>query len=127
MPSLSSPSFVRDLAPQVFVRMPQPPVLIDVRSGPEYASGHAPTALNLSLDRLLLGQIPLLRRWILPQWFQHLPKDHPVAVVCLTAHRSPIAAQILLKMGFGQVLNVGGGMLNWQKQKLPIQRGWQRN
>jgi rhodanese-related sulfurtransferase len=96
--------------------------LIDVRSLWEYNQGHVPGALNLSLPRILMAQTPLLRRWVLPTWFMDLDPMQPVAVICLTAHRSPIAAQALNKLGFRQVLNVQGGMMAWRKASLPVHR-----
>lgn len=113
------------LSPRDFwqYRQHQDPILIDVRSGLEYASGHAPGAHNLSLDRLLLGTIPFLR-WLWPRWFRSLSMDHPIAVICLTSHRSPIAAQALTQVGFTQVFNISGGMLSWTREGLETCRGW---
>jgi rhodanese-related sulfurtransferase len=122
--SVSSPqNTVTDLSPEAFVQSPVSPKLIDVRSGLEYSMFHAPQATNLSLPRILLAQVPLLRKWALPQWFRDLPKDEPVAVVCLTSHRSPIAAQAMAKMGFARVFNITGGMMDWQKAGLPTTKG----
>ncbi|MEQ8539785.1 MAG: rhodanese-like domain-containing protein [Coleofasciculus sp. D1-CHI-01] len=115
-----SPS-VKDCSPQEFVHSANQPLLIDVRSGFEYAMGHAPSAINLSLPRIIIGMIPMFRRWVLPQWFQDLPKDKPIAVICLTAHRSPIAAKQLAKSGFAKVFNITGGMVEWRRLGLEIQ------
>ena len=101
------------LSPEAYLKLSAPPVLIDVRSNVEFAISHAPHAVNLSLPRILLGRFPWLRRWLWPQWFQDLSKDRPVAVVCLTSHRSPIAARQLMKFGFRQVYNISGGMRKW--------------
>jgi rhodanese-related sulfurtransferase len=98
------------------------PLLIDVRSHIEYLTGHAPNAVNLSLPRLLLSEGHWLRNWLLPRWFRELPKDTPIAVICLTAHRSPIAAQRLAKEGFTQVFNITGGLVEWQRIGLEIVR-----
>jgi rhodanese-related sulfurtransferase len=70
----------------------------------------------------MMGQTSWLRNWVLPTWFKELPKDQPIAVICLTAHRSPIAAKALLAMGFSQVFNVTGGMMAWQQAGLPTQK-----
>lgn len=122
MTSVSSfSSSVKDCSPQEFVEYSNPPLLIDVRSGFEYAMGHAPSAMNLSLPRILIGMIPMFRRWVLPQWFQDLPKDKPIAVICLTAHRSPFAAKQLAKAGFTKVFNITGGMMEWRQLGLEIQ------
>ncbi|MGK7925153.1 MAG: rhodanese-like domain-containing protein [Spirulina sp.] len=101
------------LSPEEYLKLSAPPLLIDVRSHVEFALSHAPNAINLSLPRIMLGRFPGLRRWLWPQWFQDLPKDRPIAVVCLTSHRSPIAAQQLIKFGFHHVYNITGGMMKW--------------
>jgi rhodanese-related sulfurtransferase len=118
----SSRSHLVDLSPEEFVQSAQPLHLIDVRSRFEYNQFHAPDAINLSLPRILLGRVPILRNF-LPQWFRQLPKETPIALICLTAHRSPIAAQALVKAGFSQVFNITGGMMAWQKAGLPTQKG----
>ena len=114
-------SSVKDCSPQEFIQSPNQSLLIDVRSGFEYAMGHAPGAINLSLPRIIIGMIPIFRRWVLPQWFQDLPKNQPIAVICLTAHRSPIAAKKLAKAGFAKVFNITGGMVEWRRLGLTIQ------
>lgn len=96
--------------------------LIDVRSLWEFNQGHVAGARNLSLPRILMAQTPFLRRWVLPAWFMDLDPTQPLAVICLTAHRSPIAAQALLKLGFRHVLNIQGGMMAWRKAALPVQK-----
>jgi rhodanese-related sulfurtransferase len=114
---------VIDLSPQEFLDCSKPHFLIDVRSRFEYKIFHAPDAVNLSLPRILMANLPGLNRLILPQWFRLLPKDQPIAVICLTAHRSPIAAKKLVKLGFTQVYNITGGMMAWRSAELPIENG----
>ncbi len=65
--SISSvqPSVV-NLSPLEFTKLSQPPLLIDVRSQLEYATGHAPGALNLSLPRILMGRFLGLRNFFTP-------------------------------------------------------------
>ncbi|OKH21732.1 sulfurtransferase [Hydrococcus rivularis NIES-593] len=121
--SASARSRIIHLSPKEFTKLTNPPLLIDVRSRWEYAAGHAPTALNLSLPRILLGTMPLFRRWLLPQWFRDLSKERAVAVICLTSHRSPIAANALVKAGFSQVFNITGGMMEWQRLGLETRTG----
>jgi rhodanese-related sulfurtransferase len=60
---------------------------------------------------------------MLPDWFRQLPREAPLAVVCLTSHRSPIAAQQLRRLGFRQVINVDGGMMAWRQEDLPVVTG----
>lgn len=76
---------IMDLSPTELAQLPNPPLLIDVRSSLEYFTGHAPNARNLSLPRVLMGLS--LTQWFLPRWFRELSKEQPIAVICLTAHR----------------------------------------
>jgi rhodanese-related sulfurtransferase len=119
---MSSPSplnqTVVNLSPTELAQLPGTPLLIDVRSRFEYRTGHAPGSRNLSLPRLLLGLG--VARWFLPPWFRELSLSQPIAVICLTAHRSPIAAQQLVKSGFTAVYNVTGGMVTWRRLGLAI-------
>ncbi|MFM2061711.1 MAG: hypothetical protein RLZZ507_1381 [Cyanobacteriota bacterium] len=108
-------SFVTNISPTEFANLPENPLLIDVRSKFEYGMFHAPGAINLSLPRLLIGMIPGLNRWLYPQWFRNLSKDKPIFLICLTSHRSPIAAEYLVKAGFTKVFNISGGMMEWRK------------
>lgn len=121
--SVSSQANIIDLSAGEFCQQSEPPLLIDVRSSLEFRLFHAPSAKNLSLQRLMLSQIPGLGRWLLPEWFQALPKTQPIAVVCLTSHRSPIVATQLVKQGYEQVYNISGGMMAWKQAQLPTVSG----
>jgi len=118
----NSTSNIATLSPEQFCRLPRPPRLLDVRTALEYRASHAPTAVHLSMQRILLGRIPGLRNWVLPQWFRDLPRDEPLAVMCLTSHRSPIVAQALTKAGFSNILNISGGLMDWEKADLPVKK-----
>ncbi len=71
------------------------PYLVDVRTPQEYADGHIPGAVNLSVDDLRprLGE---------------LPRDRQIAVYCQVGQRGYLATRILKQAGF-QTANVGGG------------------
>ncbi|MGG6297028.1 rhodanese-like domain-containing protein [Leptolyngbya sp. AN02str] len=109
---------VIDLSPKEFTQLLNSPLLIDVRSSLEYCTGHAPHARNLSLPRVLMGLS--LAQWFLPYWFWDLSKEHPIAVICLTSHRSPIAAKKFSDAGFTTVYNITGGMMEWRRSGLEI-------
>jgi rhodanese-related sulfurtransferase len=116
-------SKVINLSVQEFSQLSDRPMLIDVRSQIEYVRGHAPGALNISLPRILLGQFSGFRNWLLPKWFRQLSKQRTIAVICLTAHRSPIAAKSLAEQGFDVVFNLTGGMRQWRELNLDIVQG----
>ncbi|RLA57884.1 MAG: MBL fold metallo-hydrolase, partial [Gammaproteobacteria bacterium] len=49
-----------------------------------------------------------------------VPREGPVVTVCQSGKRSAMAAEILLKSGFGQVANVAGGLIQWSRLALPF-------
>jgi hydroxyacylglutathione hydrolase len=44
----------------------------------------------------------------------------PIAVHCKSGYRSAIAASLLLRAGFRQVVNVTGGFDAWKTARLPV-------
>jgi rhodanese-related sulfurtransferase len=113
---------IASLTPRELSECDPAPLLVDVRSAVEFRSGHAPGARNLSLLRIVMG-VGFGWRWLLPDWFKGQKREEAIALICLTAHRSPIAAQQLQRAGFQQVINIAGGMMSWQKAGLPTVKG----
>jgi rhodanese-related sulfurtransferase len=90
-------------------------IIIDVRSQEEFNGplGHVKGALNLAgteLDNRLAAADAQLDSL----------KDAPIFIVCRTHNRSPRAARMLTKAGFSQVAIIKGGMINWNKQEMPL-------
>ncbi len=71
-------------------------VLLDVRSKEEYRGGHIPGSLNIPLDELSLIQNKVPKR------------ETPLFVHCLSGARSGQAVEMLKKMGYTNVKNIGG-------------------
>jgi glyoxylase-like metal-dependent hydrolase (beta-lactamase superfamily II)/rhodanese-related sulfurtransferase len=92
---------------------PDPPLVIDVREPEEFVGelGHIQGALLVPLDLLQL-RLPKLAGYV----------GRPVVCVCRAGARSASAAAMLAKAGFGNVANLGGGMLAWAAKQLPVQR-----
>lgn len=84
-------------------------VLVDVRQPVETAAGNVPGAILIPLTdfRRRIGE---------------LPRDRPILTICRSGHRSPLAARQLRRAGYDDVVNVGGGMIAWQKVGLPVTR-----
>lgn len=75
--------------------------VIDVRRPGEYATGHVPGALSISLQ-----EIESLR--------SRVDSSRPAAVICAGGFRSSIGASILKRHGFGaELFNVIGGTAAW--------------
>lgn len=86
--------------------------VIDVRTPEEFQSGHIAMAKNINLydsdfkDRLA-----------------KLNKAQPVFVYCKVGGRSAKAAKTLHELGFTDVYDLEGGMMEWEKNQLPVALG----
>ena len=79
--------------------------IIDVRQPGEYREAHIPGAILIPLGELVrrLDEIDTVRNTI---------------VYCRSGHRSGAACQIMGESGIDRVLNLHGGMLQWQGNKV---------
>ena len=115
-PDLAQLNRVRQLsAPEVSIRLQSAPApfILDVREPPEYSGelGHIPGSRLVPL-RELADRVPELQ--------PH--KQGPTIVVCRSGVRSTTAAAILEGMGFEEVYNLQGGMVDWNDRRLPVER-----
>jgi hydroxyacylglutathione hydrolase len=84
--------------------------VIDVRSDEEWQAGHVAGARHLMAGTLA-------------EHATSLPKDGvTLALICGTGYRSTVAASILERTGFSNLVNVTGGMAAWQHAGLPMDR-----
>lgn len=86
-------------------------LFLDVRTGPEYHWFHIPDA---SHRQDLLFQ---------PEQFTHPAPRKNVVVICMTGHRSPVAAWRLKKQGIHPIYHLTGGMLGWKLFGGPVRSG----
>lgn len=86
-------------------------LIVDVRTPAEYRKGHLKDAINISYFGGEYGK-----------YVDTLDKKKPVFIYCETQHRSPLAAKIMRKKGFSEVIDLTGGFIKWEKAKLPIER-----
>lgn len=87
---------------------PGAPLVLDVRSAEEFASGHVPGARNVAYDEVAarLGE---------------LGPPGEVVVYCERGPRAAKAADVLRGAGFA-VRHLTGDMSGWRAQGLPIER-----
>ena len=83
--------------------------LLDVRTKEEYEEGHIADALLVDFYSYNFEE----------QATAKLSKEKPVAVYCRSGRRSASAASKLVKLGY-EVINLDGGILAWQRAKMPI-------
>ena len=83
--------------------------LVDVREQVEFAGSRVAEARSLPLSELEK---------------RHTELDHskPIYVMCRTGRRSAEAQKRLAQLGFQNVINVSGGIEEWRKNRLPLER-----
>jgi hydroxyacylglutathione hydrolase len=74
--------------------------VLDVRRKPEYEMGHVPGAQLIPLDEL-------------PHRISEVDSKGPLAVICGSGYRSSIAASLMMREGFHNLMNVSGGTSGW--------------
>lgn len=89
-----------------FDRIKEEAVLVDVRTDAEYNLFH------------INGAVHLPEILAFPDAAEKLDPGKPVIVICMTGHRSPIAAYNLKKNGFKEVYSLTWGMLAWKLTKI---------
>jgi rhodanese-related sulfurtransferase len=85
--------------------------VLDVRTSREFAAGHIAGAELVPIHTLQRRMTELAAR-----------SDEPVLVYCRTGNRSTVAAKLLIDAGFGQVINLRRGIVEWQREGLPLAR-----
>jgi rhodanese-related sulfurtransferase len=85
------------------------PVIIDVRTPQEYASGHLRDAVNIDY------QSPSFKNDI-----GRYDKDFTYIVYCQSGVRSAAASKVMIELGFKYVINMTGGYADWVAAGLPV-------
>ena len=81
--------------------------VVDVRAEAEFAAGRLPGALNIPVGHLASR-------------LDSVPRDRLVVLQCQSGGRSAIAASMLVARGFGNVVNLTGGINGWRAAGYPI-------
>ncbi|CAN5782344.1 MBL fold hydrolase [soil metagenome] len=83
--------------------------VVDVRSRLEWEAGHIPGVVNIPADEIASR-------------IDELPSGRPLVVHCQGGTRSAIAASMLDAHGIGDVLDLPGGLTEWESAGLPVAR-----
>jgi rhodanese-related sulfurtransferase len=87
-------------------------ILLDVRTPGETARARIAGASLVDLtDPRFEQRISLMQ------------KNKPVFIYCASGSRSAAAARILQRQGFGQIYDLGPGLMGWMRAGLPVERG----
>jgi hydroxyacylglutathione hydrolase len=93
----------RALAEQL--ESPGPPLVLDVRTEREWSERRIEGSVNVPLARLA-------------ERLDELPRDRRIVVHCSSGYRSAIAASLLLRAGFDDVVDLVGGTNAWESSGL---------
>ncbi len=85
------------------------PVVIDVRTPHEYASGHVPGAINIPFDQI-------------GQHIAEIEAPQGVALYCMVGPRARKGEAARLAAGYEKVFHLEGGLAAWQQAGLPVER-----
>ncbi|HEX8751884.1 MAG TPA: rhodanese-like domain-containing protein [Solirubrobacterales bacterium] len=88
----------------------EPPLVLDVRNDSEYASEHIPGSLHIPYGEIA-GRL------------DEIPRDRTIATICRGGKRSGLAASILQREGFDEVVHVGQGVGVWRDGGHPVESG----
>ncbi len=91
-----------------FLQAKVPHTLLDVRTAEEVRGGSISGAVNISLQDL-------------PQKLKRVSTKKPVIVYCRSGNRSATAAKLLLQAGYTDVYDLGG-IMEWERQGMPVKR-----
>jgi hydroxyacylglutathione hydrolase len=86
------------------------PVVLDVRNDSEYAAEHIPGSLHIPYGDIAAR-------------VDELPRDRQLAAICRGGKRSGLAASILQREGFADVIHVGKGVGAWRAGDNPVESG----
>jgi rhodanese-related sulfurtransferase len=96
-------------------RMKNGAVLIDVREDNEFERDHAEGARHMGrgiIERDIVQTFP--------------DKSSELILYCGGGYRSALAADMLQKMGYTNVLSMAGGWKAWKEAGAPTSRDWKR-
>ena len=83
--------------------------VLDVRGDDEYKNGKVPGAKHIYVPHL-------------EEHLNELDKNKTIATYCGSGYRASIAASLLRKHGFENVINVPGSWLAWKAAELPVEQ-----
>ena len=82
------------------LRDPDPPLVVDVRTEPEWREARVARSINIPLGQL-------------PQRLDEVPRDRAIVVHCGSGYRSSIAVSMLRRAGISDLSDMVGGFEAW--------------
>ncbi len=86
------------------------PLVLDVRTPEEFATGHVAGAVNIPHTEL-------------GQRLSEVQSEHGVALYCMVGPRARLGEKTLEEAGVQNVLHLEGGLAAWIEAGLPVEQG----
>lgn len=88
-------------------------VVLDVREYDEFSAGHLPGAINIPRGVLefKIGMVP-----------EAAPRDAALLIYCRTSGRAALSAVQLHRLGYSDVISMGGGFDQWSNEQRPTEK-----
>lgn len=86
-------------------------IVIDIRTPEEYAQGHLPGAVNLNFYSESFRED-----------LNRLERDKVYLIYCRSGHRSGVAVPLMKELGFKEVYELEGGILEWISKGYSLER-----
>jgi rhodanese-related sulfurtransferase len=84
-------------------------IILDVRTPEEFNAGHIANAININIaDSNFSSEV------------SKLDKNATVAVYCRSANRSAVATDEMAKLGFTDMYDMQGGIIDWEAAGGPV-------
>lgn len=83
--------------------------ILDVRTPGEFSEGRVPGSVLIPMRDV-------------PSNMSRIDKTKKIVVVCATGARSGAVADYLIRNGYPWVKNYSGGMMDWSRRGLPIEK-----
>jgi rhodanese-related sulfurtransferase len=91
-------------------------LLVDIREPNEYREGAIPGAIHVPRGMIdLLADHQYIERDVRLQ-----DRNRPILLYCRSGLRSVLAADVLQRMGFTEVVSMVGGIVDWKRVNLPL-------
>ncbi len=96
---------------QAAVDSATPPVVFDLRTADEFATGYIKGSVNIPVNTFLAD-------------LTKLPADKGAAIitVCQSGHRGALAMMALRMMGYTNVTSLAKGINGWASESLPLEK-----
>lgn len=93
------------------------PILLDVREAAEFALLHIPDSLNVPR-----GVLEQSCEWDYDETVPELAGGHQreIVVICRSGKRSALAADVMQKLGFSNVVSLKTGVRGWNDYEQPL-------